>query len=192
MELFEKFKIILASESPRRRELLSLITDDFDVIPSKTEEKAPVLCPEETVKYLSLLKAVHAAKEPNSLGIGADTIVYADGIPMGKPKDEHEAFKMLRILSGRSHEVFTGVTVINTSSKAVFSESERTIVHFAQINDDEIRSYISTGEPMDKAGAYGIQGYAAKFILGIEGCYYNVVGLPVRLTYLLLKKSAQI
>lgn len=189
---FEKYNIVLASQSPRRIELLSLITPNFSVVPANIDEPSVSAAPAEAVRRISLLKAQKVASlvSSGSLVIGADTLVYAENAVMGKPKNEEEAFEMIKILSGKTHNVYTGVTVINTLTNKAFTESECTGVSFAEMSESEIRDYIATGEPMDKAGAYGIQGYASRFITGISGCYFNVVGLPVRLTYRLLNAAA--
>lgn len=173
-------KIVLASASPRRRELLANIgIKDFTVCPAEGEEKAPAgLSPDELVMALSRAKAEEvAAKHPDALIIAADTIVYSDGRVLGKPHDASEASSMLRALSGRTHRVYTGVTLL--SGETLLSEAECTLVRFRPLDDAEINAYIATGEPMDKAGAYGIQGMASLMVEGIEGDYFNVMGLPL-------------
>ena len=173
-------RIILASGSPRRRELMVLFTGLETVVhPARGEEKPhPELTPEELVRELSRAKAAEAAESfPDDIVLGADTVVVCAGEVLGKPKGENDAARMLHLLSGREHEVLTGVTLIARSS--VRSVCEKTSVHFREMTDGEIAAYIATGEPMDKAGAYGIQGAAALFIERIEGDYYNVMGLPV-------------
>lgn len=174
-------KIVLASGSPRRRELLGVIgVADFEVCPAQGEEKTQEgLPPEEIVKSLSGAKAreVAAKYDPDAVIIAADTIVYADGRVLGKPHDEHEAFSMLKALSGKAHEVYTGITLIRGDN--VLSEAECTSVEFRELSDEEINAYIATGEPMDKAGAYGIQGKASLMVSAINGDYFNVVGLPL-------------
>ncbi len=172
--------IVLASGSPRRRELLGQMgISDFEVLPAKGEETAPNgLAPAELVQYLALQKAQEvAAMRPDALVIGADTIVVLDDVVLGKPKDEADAARMLSVLSGRSHEVYTGLAVLNGTQ--IYRHAECTKVDFRTLTEKEIADYIATGEPMDKAGAYGIQGRACVFIRGIQGDYYNVVGLPV-------------
>ncbi len=171
--------IILASASPRRRELLKFITEDFTVRVSDAEEITdPALSPEETVKSLAVIKGeAVAAGFPEDTVISADTIVVLDGKILGKPKNEEDAFSMLSSLSGRTHEVFTGVCVICGSKKTVFAE--RTEVTFHSLSAEEIRAYIATNEPADKAGAYGIQGKGCTLVKSISGDYNNVVGLPV-------------
>jgi len=181
-------KIILASASPRRQELLKNLLEDFSVIPSGAEEDIREDDPGKMVSALAKRKAEWIAeRNPDCAVIGADTLVYCDGAPLGKPKDPEEARRMLRMLSGREHEVYTGVAVISPSG--VFAEAECTSVRFAEMTDEEIEGYIATSDCYDKAGGYGIQGYASRFIEGIEGDYFNVVGLPLRRTYLMLKKA---
>ncbi len=174
-------KIVLASASPRRKELLEMLGfADFKIFPAQGEEVVPPgLGPEELVKALSAQKAreVAASCEPDALVIGADTIVWADSQVLGKPKSEEEAARMLRLLSGRAHQVFTGVTVIRNGREE--SRAEKSDVLFRDLGDEEILAYIATGEPMDKAGAYGAQGKAALFVKRIEGDFFNVMGLPL-------------
>lgn len=176
--------MILASQSPRRRELLSVITPDFDVIPAKGEEIIPKnASPAEIVSILSRQKADEIAqlKFPDGnirdIIIAADTVVAIDGDILGKPSDKAHAAEMLHRLSGRTHSVFTGVTAITPQRTINFAEE--TIVEFYPLTEKEINDYITTGEPMDKAGAYGIQGRGAVLVKRIEGDYYNVMGLPV-------------
>ena len=180
-------KIILASQSPRRRELLANITEDFEVIVSDVEEILPAgLSPEEVPEYLASLKARAVAdRYPDRVVIGADTVVIYDGIPLGKPRDDADAKRMLRMLSGRVHKVVTGCCIIKGDRVRVFSQTTK--VEFYQLTDDEIDSYVATGEPSDKAGAYGIQGKGMLLVKGIEGDYYNVMGLPVPLLNMELK-----
>ena len=172
--------IILASNSPRRRELLERIgVTGFTVwAPNVDESVEPGLSPADMVEELSLRKA-QAAKNlgPDGLIIAADTVVALDGAVLGKPRDENGAFSMLSALSGREHRVYTGITVLR-GDKTV-TEHEVTAVAFRELAPDEIRGYIATGEPMDKAGAYGIQGVGALLVSGIRGDYCNVMGLPV-------------
>lgn len=180
--------MILASQSPRRRELLGLITDSFTVIPAKGEENIPDGTPARTaVELLAQQKAREiAAQYSTELIIAADTVVCCDGEIMGKPRSTQHAEEMLRRLSGRVHEVYTGVCVIFPDGNArVFSEE--TQVSFYELSDDDIAQYIATGEPMDKAGAYGIQGKGALLVKEIKGDYYNVMGLPVARLARLLK-----
>ena len=179
-------RVILASASPRRRELLSYIISEFDVIPSGIDEEATG-APEDQVIQLAADKALDIAGQyPDALVIGADTLVAIDDRVLGKPLDEAEAADMLRLLSGREHRVYTGVAVANNGRMK--TDVNMTHVQFAKLSDEEIREYISTGEPMDKAGAYGIQGYCGKFIVGIRGDYFNVMGLPLNMLYNMLKE----
>lgn len=173
-------RIILASNSPRRREILSQIGIQYEVIPSKFEENALNMSPENMVMYFAEEKAMDVAKKvkEEAFVIGADTIVYQNGI-MGKPKDNEDAARMLKNLSGVFHAVITGISVVHTPSLNKITDYERTLVKFKNISDDEIHAYIKSGEPMDKAGAYAIQGIGSLLVEKIEGCYFNVVGLPV-------------
>ena len=173
-------KIILASASPRRRELLSALGLSFEVRPALGEEHpVPGLSGGETAKLLSRAKCLEiaAGADGDDVVIAADTVVCLDDEILGKPADEADAARMLRALSGRDHRVFTGVTVARGGR--VLSDYEETAVHFRPLTEREIAAYIATGEPMDKAGAYGIQGRASLFVRGIEGDYFNVMGLPL-------------
>ena len=172
--------VVLASGSPRRRELLGQMgIEDFEVLPAPGEETAPEgLAPDALVARLALQKAREvAALRPEATVIGADTVVALDGRVLGKPSDEEEAREMLSALSGRRHQVYTGMAVL--SGGQAFTHVECTQVEFRPLTAEEIAAYVATGESMDKAGAYGIQGRACVFIRGIQGDYYNVVGLPV-------------
>ena len=171
--------IILASKSPRRKELLSIITAEFEVIPAVGEERADrSLPPSEYVRELAYHKAAEiAALHPEDTVIGADTVVSVDGEILGKPKDCEDAGRMLSLLSGKEHSVFTGACIICKDRNAAFSEETK--VRFFELSAKEIEDYIATGEPFDKAGAYGIQGIGALLVSGITGDYYNVMGLPV-------------
>ena len=173
--------IILASHSPRRRELLGQMgITEFQIIsPDVDESVEPGLSPAEIVEALSLRKAGAAAEKTRAedIVIAADTVVALDGSVLGKPRGEADAFAMLSSLSGREHHVYTGMTVLQ-GDRAV-TEHEETAVAFRALEPGEIRGYIATGEPMDKAGAYGIQGLGALLVSGIRGDYCNVVGLPV-------------
>ena len=181
------FQVILASASPRRQELMKLLYDQVVVIPAQSDERTEETEPSRMVVELAKNKATEVAmKVPRgSVVIGADTVVAVDGAVLGKPKDQDDAQKMLQLLSGRSHQVFTGVAVLLENT--CIADYEMTTVEFAPMTESEIRDYVSTGEPMDKAGAYGIQGGAARFIRRIDGCYYNVMGLPVHKLYEILK-----
>lgn len=193
-------KIILASGSPRRRELLAQIGIPFEVRVSEADETVAETEPEQVVLELSRRKAAavfNETAEPNNtkaepcVVIGADTIVVCGGQILGKPYTAENAERMLRMLAGRSHRVYTGVTVLKAAADGgVESRSftECTEVHFAEMTDREIRDYAATGEPLDKAGAYGIQGLFARYVTGISGDFYNVVGLPVAKLYQTLKE----
>lgn len=196
-------KIILASASPRRRELLTQIGLDFDVVVSETEEKINSTEPAEVVEELSAQKAeavweklaVSGVFDPeqksgeatmtDTLVLGADTVVACDGKILGKPADSEAAAAMLTMLQGRGHEVYTGVTILyeENGERKTLTFHEKTTVRFYPMTDAQIREYVATGDPMDKAGAYGIQGFCARYIRGIEGDYNNVVGLPVGRVY---------
>lgn len=222
-------KIILASASPRRRELLTQIGLDFDVVVSETEEKITSTEPAKVVEELSAQKAeavweklcsttasqgsvtkaerldegsgVSRTDEgseafeseqtsgettmTDTLVLGADTVVACDGKILGKPADTEAAAAMLTMLQGRGHEVYTGVTILyeENGERKTLTFYEKTTVHFYPMTEAQIREYVATGDPMDKAGSYGIQGFCARYIRGIEGDYNNVVGLPVGRVY---------
>ena len=171
--------IILASGSPRRKEILTLADLDFDVMPSNAEEITTKTAPHEVVMGLAAIKArdIYEKSDKQSMIVGADTVVAYQEQILGKPADEEDAKRMLSMLSGQTHEVYTGVCVIEDGEAKTFYEETK--VTFYEISDEQIDHYIKTGEPMDKAGSYGIQGKAAVFIKGIEGDYYNVVGFPI-------------
>ncbi len=171
--------IILASQSPRRKELLSLITDDFIVCPAEGEEnKDSFIDPSDLVMSLSQQKALEVGKKYNDdVIIGADTIVVCEGQVLGKPKNPDDSRRMLRLLSGRTHGVYTGTSIYKSGK--IYSFYQKTDVTFYNLTDEEIEWYISTGEPSDKAGAYGIQGYGALLIKEINGDFYTVMGLSV-------------
>lgn len=187
------FPLVLASASPRRRELISLLGLPFTCVVSGVDEHIPPCAPEDMVNELARTKAFAALpllKEP-SIVVGADTIVVLDGEILGKPENEQHAIEMLRQLSGRTHTVLTGLCVLNSENGKCAVDYERTEVTFAPMTDAEIAEYVSTGEPMDKAGAYGIQGRCAVYLSGISGCYFNVVGLPLHKLASLLKTFAK-
>ena len=209
-----KKRIILGSASPRRRELLEQIGISFEVRVSDKEEVYHSLIPEEIVKELALSKAENVAddlrekqeqvkqisfdKKNNvlldTIVIGADTIVVSDGSILGKPKDEADAVRMIRSLQGRSHKVYTGVAILDyddEGKRKSVGHAVETEVFVNPMSDEEIREYAATGEPLDKAGAYGIQGQFAAYIERIDGDYYNVVGLPVSYVYRQLKEIAE-
>lgn len=172
-------KIVLASNSPRRKELLGLIFSEFEVCALDVDETVTSgTPPDKTVEQLAMKKAYAVAeKYPDCVVIGSDTVVALDNEILGKPRDEAHAKEMLKMLSHRSHKVYTGVSVVWGGNCYFFSES--TSVTFAKMSTEQIDAYVATGEPMDKAGAYGIQGKAALFISSISGDYYTVMGLPV-------------
>jgi septum formation protein len=182
-------RIVLASASPRRAELLRAAGIHFDVMPADLDETAREGEPPQVyVRRIAEEKArAIAALVTGRIVLAADTTVVIDREMLGKPLDDEDATRMLRLLSGRAHEVITGVTVIRDSTIATAVES--TEVAFAPLSDDEIGWYIRTGEPRDKAGAYAIQGYASRFVSRIAGSYSNVVGLPVALAYEMLRAS---
>jgi septum formation protein len=189
-------RLILASASPRRRELLAQAGYTFEVQPAHVnEDLRPDEDPIAYVVRLAREKAQSVFAEISSTGpasppavvLGADTTVTLDSHILAKPEDAADAARMLRLLSGRTHRVITGVAL--ASAKGVEVAAEVTGVQFLTLNDNEIAAYIATGEPMDKAGAYGIQGFAAKWIPRIEGCYFNVVGLPLALVNTMLESA---
>lgn len=185
-------KIILASASPRRKEILSLLNMPFEIQVSDADETIDTSLPAYfTAETLSLKKATAVAKELDTpaVVIAADTIVVKDDIILTKPKDDKDAYNMLKNLSGDWHSVITGVTVMNSQNCESKSFYVETKVHFIEMTDDEIYTYIETREPMDKAGAYGIQGIGGAFIDKIEGDYFNVVGLPLCRLRQVLKKD---
>ena len=170
--------VILASQSPRRRELLGLTGLPFVVRAADIDETMdPGKAPFDEVARVSRLKAEAVARKPEDVVIAADTIVVCGGEVLGKPRNEADAFRILSLLSGRHHEVMTGMTVV--CGDKVITHTEVTKIHFRELHPEEIRAYIASGEPMDKAGAYGIQGGAALFADEMVGDYYNVMGLPV-------------
>jgi len=185
-----KQKIILASTSPRRKELASAMGLEFEIIPSSYEEDMSLnLAPKELVQVLSYGKAKAVADKLNSgIVIGVDTIVCINDKKLGKPKSNQEAFQMLKNLSGKFHQVYSGVSIIDCKTKKSIKDFEVTKVKFRKMTENEIKAYIQTREPMDKAGAYGIQGLASIFVEKIEGCYFNVMGFPVHNIYKNLKK----
>ncbi len=169
--------LILASKSPRRQELLKYITEDFEVKTADVDETLPDgISPVEAVLYLSKIKALPFKDEGKTV-IGADTVVALGNTILGKPENTEDAKKMLRLLSGKTHSVFTGVTVIKDGN--IHSFCVETKVTFFELSDSEIEAYVNTKEPFDKAGAYGIQGYGSLLVEKIDGDYFNVVGLPV-------------
>jgi septum formation protein len=177
-------KLVLASASPRRRELLAQAGFTFDVLAADIPEvRKPGEDPVRFVTRLAREKAEAVAGEhnlpPETIVLGADTIVLVDDEVLGKPKDAFDAVRMLRLLSGRSHQVITGVCLAKGRERQ--RAAEVTFVRFATLSDEEIEEYVATGEPLDKAGAYAIQGRAGRWVPRIHGCYFNVVGLPLAL-----------
>jgi nucleoside triphosphate pyrophosphatase len=187
-----KIQIYLASSSPRRKKLLQQLNIPFKVITVNLDEKIKKYeSPVKNVKRLSVEKLEIAKKIiKKGIIITADTIVVLDGKIIGKPKDKKDAERILKKLSGRTHKVYTGFSIYNSVNKKMITEYERTFVKFRRLNKKEIVEYISTGSPMDKAGAYGIQEeFGAVFVEGINGCYNNVVGLPLTKIYKSLLKA---
>lgn len=184
-------QLILASGSPRRRELLEKCDIPFICIPADIDESIDETMPlGEEIGRLSRRKAEHILQEyPDAVVIGSDTIVTADGRILGKPADRQEAAAMLRLLSGRAHQVITGLTVI--SSRRSYTAYTVSDVHFAEMDENDINTYLDTGECMDKAGAYGIQGYGGRYIEKIEGDFYSIMGLPLHLVFEELKHFDQ-
>lgn len=190
MEKIKKF--VLASASPRRKELLAKIGIVPEIVPSTIEEKITKKVPEEVVMELSRRKAEDVAGSQNAgtFVIGADTVVAAGGEILGKPAGHEDAYRMISLLEGKSHQVYTGVTLVlcGENGNKVRTFAEKTEVHVYPMSEEEIKTYASDREPMDKAGAYGIQGKFAAFIKGIDGDYNNVVGLPVGRVYQEIKQ----
>lgn len=189
----EKYRIILASASPRRRELLHQIGLKPEIVPSQIEENITGVRPDQVVMELSRQKAEDVATAytgEQAVVIGADTVVSLENNILGKPHSQEEAWEMLSRLSGTGHQVYTGVTVINCRNGKSETFAEKTDVFVYPMEEEEIRRYIATKDPMDKAGAYGIQGQFAAYIKEIRGDYTNVVGLPVGRVYQTLKKIA--
>ncbi|WP_297510917.1 Maf-like protein [Thermococcus sp.] len=173
--------LVLASASPRRREILARFIRDFAVIPSNADEKCSLTDPTEVALELARRKAREVYSRVGGTVIGADTVVSIDGRILGKPGNEEEAYRMLKTLSGRVHRVTTGYCIIHSSGE--HCGKVVTEVKFRELDDELIREYIRTGEPMDKAGAYGIQGLGGLFIEWIRGDYYNVVGFPMEIIW---------
>ena len=175
-------KLVLASKSPRRSEILKNAGIDFTVRVADADETIPDgTKPEDAVVFLAARKALAVERADDETVLGADTIVVLDDKILGKPKDREDAYNMIKSLSGRVHSVFTGVCAVGNGMSLTFAEETK--VEFYPLTEDEINEYIGTDEPYDKAGAYGIQGLASKFIRGIQGDYFNVVGLPVSSVY---------
>ena len=182
-------QLILASQSPRRKELMGLFHIPFQIRVADIDETMdPEKSAADEVARVSRAKAMAVPREKDDIVVAADTIVVCGGEVLGKPQDEADAYRMLRLLSGRDHQVMTGMTVLR--GEQVLSCTEITDIHFRELSDKEILSYIATKEPMDKAGSYGIQGGAALFAEKLCGDYYNVMGLPVCRLGQLLKEIA--
>lgn len=181
--------IILATDSQRRKELFKLITGDFITVPADIDESFEIDYPEELVCYLAEQKAraVFENGHENDTVIGADTVVDIYGRILGKPKDKEEAREMLDLLVGSTHSVYTGVALVKKDYTDVCYE--KTLVTFDRLTDEEKESYLDSDDIYDKAGAYAVQGEAAKYISKIYGCYYNVMGLPVNMVYKMLKRA---
>ena len=183
--------IVLASASPRRKELMEMLGfENIRILPAKGEEQVdPTLPPEELVMALASNKGREVAAQcgDDDVVIAADTIVWFDGRVFGKPHSREQAVGMLRALSGNTHEVYTGVSVRRGGKELL--RYEKSAVHFRELTEEEIGRYVDTGEPMDKAGAYGAQGKAALFVRGIEGDFFNVMGLPLCLLGSMLKEQ---
>lgn len=185
-------KIILCSGSPRRQELLKLLVPEFEIIKSDADESCETRDPEKFSAELARRKAqavwekLDKLEHRDAVLVSADTSVWVDGTEFGKPAGREEAYKMIHSLSGRSHEVVTGVCVKDEEKEENFAET--TVVHVLPMTEEEIKAYIATPEPYDKAGGYGIQGLFCRYISGIEGDYFNVVGLPVSHLWQALKE----
>ncbi len=186
-------KLVLASASPRRRELISLLGLPVRIIPSRVQEDTPDdWSPSQIVEGLAIRKALAVKEElaesddRYAIVVGSDTIVVLNGKVMGKPRDAREAEWMLRQLAGETHEVYTGVSCVRVSDSKIATSHRVTKVKMRNLSQDQISRYVATGEPMDKAGAYGIQEIGSLLVDSIEGCYFNVVGLPVSLLAVLL------
>lgn len=177
--------IILASNSPRRKEILKQLNLNFEVIPSSFEELSLDMEPKTLVEHFAYMKAKDVyerhtdIRKPDTYILGSDTIVY-NGRIMGKPKDDEDAYQMLKELSGREHMVISGISIIKAATGQSLTRNEITRVFFRNLSDREIWNYIVNGEPKDKAGSYAIQGIGSLFVKEIKGCYFNVVGLPVQ------------
>lgn len=182
--------IILASESPRRAELLARITTDFGIVPSDVDEHTNLDDPRTIVYELAKRKAEHVAREyPDDIVIGADTVVYVDGEVLGKPKDRKDVERMMRTLSGKAHEVWTGICMIR--GKTDLHEESGSIVTFVELSEEEIHHYAEHEDVLDKAGAYAVQEGASKFVERIDGSCTGVMGLPVAVVYRMLKRIRQ-
>ncbi len=187
-EMLDDKKVILASASPRRAELFKLLGVNAQIVPADVAEPLTDEPPSDQAMHHATNKAktVATISDPLSLIVAADTVVAIDNHILGKPNDETEAKAYLHLLSGREHSVWTGI--FRAYKDKTLCACEQTFVTFAQLSEEEIDAYIATQEPMDKAGAYGIQGYGAQFITRVNGCYFNVMGFPIRLFYSCLQQ----
>jgi len=183
-------RIVLASQSPRRIELLKIIIPEFEIKASDiTENNYVITVPWQLVEKLSYQKAENVARQiPDGIIIGADSVVVMNGKTLGKPKNHLDSYNMLNLLSDKVHQVYTGFTIIKKPQHIVISDHEVTQVKFRKLESWEIKKYIESGQPCDKAGSYGIQDDGAVFVESITGCYYNVMGLPITKVFLVLKK----
>lgn len=187
-------RIVLASASERRKDLLQIICNNFDIIVSNFDESC-IMYNGDVKSYVMDLSKGKAMNVCNSLKnsaivIGCDTLVFFENSILGKPKTKEEAYHMLKKLSGNIHKVYSGITVIDSNTGHSISDYVCTKVQFSHLTDDQIEKYIDSGDPMDKAGSYGIQGQAGVFVEKIDGCYYNVVGLPLNKLYYMLKRMS--
>ncbi|MBE6558923.1 MAG: septum formation protein Maf [Ruminococcaceae bacterium] len=191
-------QLILASASPRRREILSSLGLSFEIVIAETDETCDLSDPGQRVEHISgkkclavmELMAAEGRLTEQTLILASDTLVTLDGIFLGKPRDHEDACRMIRMLSGRGHTVASGIALWYRG--ALVTAHELTTVHFAAMSDEDIQRYVATDEPMGKAGAYAIQGQAARYVTGIEGDYFNVVGLPVHRLYTTVKEAFDI
>ena len=182
-------KIILASTSPRRKQILDMMGVKYEAVsPNYEEDNSINLSPKETVMLFAREKAKSVAQKNNGIVIGSDCIISFNDKKIGKPKDKEDAFNTLKMLSGKTHQVITGVALIDTETGNEIKDFEVTDVKFKDLTDEEIKKYIETGELLDRSGSYAIQGYASVFVEKINGCYYNVMGLPVNKVFSGLKK----
>jgi len=185
-KILSKYDVILASGSPRRQELFRLLGINARIIPADIDELLSDISPMELAIKHACNKASEISRQyPHALVVGADTLVAVQDRVLGKPVDQAQARQYLRMLSGRQHEVYTGICM--RLGDRMLSSGECTEVLFKELTPDEITSYLDTGEPMDKAGAYGIQGYGAQFIKAVYGCYFNVMGFPIHRFYTMLQ-----
>ncbi len=183
-------RIILASQSPRRRKLLEQIGLKFEVVPSNIDEdEKSINNPRRLVKNLAMEKAkIVSQKVKDGIVIAADSVVVFNGEIIGKPKDDKDAFAILKKLSGNFHDVFTGLVVMDANNGKTLSDVVKSKVKFREIPDEEIMDYVKTGEPLDKAGGYGAQERAAVFLESVDGCFFNIVGLPIAKLVEMLKE----